>query len=403
MQTMISPIEEVIKDIAEGKMVIVMDDEDRENEGDIIVAAKHTTPEIINFMAVEARGLICTGIDGETATRLNFHPMVSNKSALHGTNFTVSVDYSHGTTTGISAADRSKTVMAMTDLNSKPSDFGRPGHIFPITAVNGGVLRRAGHTEASVDLVRLAGLYPPVSVMCEITNEDGTMARYDDLMKFAKKHKMKITTVKELIAYRFRHESMVECKAEANLPTEFGDFKIKVFTNQLDNKEHVAIIKGEINPEESITVRVHSECLTGDIFSSKRCDCQAQLHAALHYIEKEGKGVVLYMRQEGRDIGLINKIKAYALQDEGMDTVEANLHLGFKADARDYGIGAQILASLGIKKMKLLTNNPKKRVGIESYGLEVTEQIPIEIPANTHNKKYLETKKIKMGHILNKI
>ncbi len=398
---MINSIEEIIKDLADGKMVIVMDDEDRENEGDIIVAAKHCTPEIINFMAVKARGLICVGVDNTTANRLNLHPMVSDKSALHGTNFTVSVDYKYGTTTGISAPDRSKTVMAIADINAKPEDFGRPGHVFPITAVNGGVLRRAGHTEASVDMMTLAGLQPPVSVMCEIINDDGTMARYDNLYHFAKEHDIKITTVKALIAYRFQNEIMVECKAEAKLPTEYGDFVIKVFTSKLDSKEHVALIKGEIDPNESVPVRVHSECLTGDIFASKRCDCQAQLHSALHHIEKAGKGVLLYMRQEGRDIGLINKIKAYALQEQGMDTVEANVHLGFKADSRDYGIGAQILASLGIKKMKLLTNNPKKRVGIESYGLEVTEQIPIEIEPNSYNKDYLQTKKIKMGHILN--
>lgn len=398
---MTNSIEEAVKDLAAGKMIIVIDDEDRENEGDIIVSARHCTPEIINFMANKARGLICVGVDNETSDRLNLHQMVEDKSALHGTNFTVSVDYKHGTTTGISAADRSKTVTAIADINSKPNDFGRPGHIFPIIAVKGGVLRRAGHTEASVDLMKLARITPPVGVMCEIINDDGTMARKDNLLNFAKEHNLKITTVEQLIAYRFKNEVMVECKAEAQLPTEFGDFKIKVFTNKLDNKEHVAIIKGDIDPNFSLPVRVHSECLTGDIFGSKRCDCQAQLHSALNYIEKAGSGVVLYMRQEGRGIGLINKIKAYALQEKGFDTVEANVHLGFEADARDYGIGAQILASLGIRKMKLLTNNPKKRVGIESYGLEVTEQIPIEIQPNDHNKNYLRTKKIKMGHILN--
>ncbi len=394
-------IDEAVKDIKAGKMVIITDDQDRENEGDIVVAAKYSTPEIINFMATKARGLICVGVDNTTSNRLNLHPMVKDKSALHGTNFTVSVDYKYGTTTGISAADRSKTVMALADINSKPEDFGRPGHIFPITTVNGGVLRRAGHTEASVELMVLAGLQPPISVMCEIINDDGTMARSENLIKFAKDNGLRTITVADLIEYRFRNEILVECKAEAKLPTEFGDFIIKVFENKLDNKEHVAIIKGDINGEESIPVRVHSECLTGDIFSSKRCDCQAQLHYSLDYIEKAGKGVVLYMRQEGRDIGLINKIKAYALQEQGMDTVEANIHLGFKPDARDYGIGAQILASLGIKKMKLLTNNPQKRVGIESYGIKVTEQIPIEIEPNSFNKDYLKTKKIKMGHILN--
>ncbi len=399
---MMNTTEEALEELAAGRMIVVMDDEDRENEGDIIVAGEFCTPEVINFMATNAKGLICVSLTAERADELDFHPMVDDKTALHGTNFTVSVDYKYDTTTGISASDRSKTIMAIVNKESKPEDFGRPGHIFPMRAVCGGVLRRAGHTEASVDMMRLAGLNP-VGVVCEIIKEDGTMARRPDLEIFAKEHNLKITTVKQLIAYRFHKESMVKCVAEAKLPSEYGDFKIKVYENLLDKKEHVAIIKGELNPNESIPVRVHSECLTGDVFGSKRCDCQAQLHHSLQMIENFGTGVVLYMRQEGRGIGLINKIKAYALQEKGLDTVEANLHLGFEADPRDYGIGAQILASLGIKKMKLITNNPQKRVGIESYGLEVTEQIPIEILPNDHNKDYLLTKKLKMGHLLHNL
>lgn len=397
---MMNTIEEALEDLASGKMIIVMDDEDRENEGDLIVAGQFCTPEVVNFMATNARGLICVAVTPERANDLDLHPMVESKSALHGTNFTVSIDYKYDTTTGISAADRSKTIMAIVDKNSKPDDFGRPGHIFPLTAVKGGVLRRAGHTEASVDMMNAAGL-EPVGVICEIIKENGEMARRSDLEIFAKEHGLKITTVKQLIAYRFQKESMVKCVAEAQLPSEYGDFTLKVYENMLDKKEHVAIVKGEINSDNSILVRVHSECLTGDVFGSKRCDCGDQLHHAMQMIDRAGSGVVLYMRQEGRGIGLVNKIKAYALQEQGMDTVEANLHLGFDADPRDYGIGAQILASLGIKKMKLITNNPQKRVGIESYGLEVTEQIPIEIEPNDYNKDYLLTKKHKMGHVLN--
>ena len=397
---MMNTIEEALEDLASGKMIIVMDDEDRENEGDLIVAGQFCTPEVVNFMATNARGLICVAVTPERANELDLHPMVESKSALHGTNFTVSIDYKYDTTTGISAADRSKTIMAIVDKNSKPDDFGRPGHIFPLTAVQGGVLRRAGHTEASVDMMNAAGL-EPVGVICEIINENGEMARRPDLEVFAKEHGLKITTVKQLIAYRFQKESMVKCVAEAQLPSEYGDFTLKVYENMLDKKEHVAIVKGEINSDNSILVRVHSECLTGDVFGSKRCDCGDQLHHAMQMIDRAGSGVVLYMRQEGRGIGLVNKIKAYALQEKGMDTVEANIHLGFDADPRDYGIGAQILASLGIKKMKLITNNPQKRVGIESYGLEVTEQIPIEIEPNDYNKDYLLTKKHKMGHVLN--
>ncbi len=391
--------EEALIDLAAGKCIIVMDDEDRENEGDVVVAGQFCTPEVINFMATYGKGLICTSLTKERAEELDFHPMVENRSALHGTNFTVSVDYKYGTTTGISAADRSKTIMAMVDKNTKPEDFGRPGHVFPMIGVDGGVLRRAGHTEASIDYMRLAGLNP-IGVVCEIMKEDGTMARRPDLEIFADEHNLKITTIKQLIAYRFQNECLVKTITETNLPTLFGDFKLKVFENRIDGKDHLALVKGEWTSEESIPVRVHSECLTGDVLGSKRCDCRDQLHSALRMIEKNGKGVLLYMRQEGRGIGLVNKIKAYALQEKGLDTVEANEHLGFPADPRDYGIGAQMLVELGVKKMKLITNNPQKRVGLESYGLEVTEQIAIEIEPNDHNFEYLKTKQDKMGHLL---
>lgn len=325
--------------------------------------------------------------------------MVRDNTALHGTKFTESVDYVHGTTTGISASDRAATVRALADEQTKPSDLGRPGHIFPLIAYEEGVLRRAGHTEAVVDLMKMAG-FQPCGVLCEILNDDGTMARVPHLMEFAKQHDMKIITVKELIAYRFQLEKLVSRVAEAQLPTQFGDFTIKVYQNTVDGKEHVAIVKGDITPEEPTLVRVHSECLTGDTFGSMRCDCRSQLHAALEHIEKAGKGVVLYMRQEGRGIGLVNKIRAYALQEEGMDTVEANVHLGFQPDARDYGIGAQILADLGVRKMLLLTNNPKKRVGLQSYGLEVVDRVPIEFSPNEVNEAYLRAKKSKLGHLL---
>lgn len=395
-------IDEALKDLASGRMVIVVDDEDRENEGDLIAASELCTPDTINFMATHARGLICVAITEDRARELELEVMVREGTGLHGTRFTVSVDYIHGTTTGISAFDRAKTVRALVNPSTKPTDLARPGHIFPLISVKEGVLRRAGHTEAAVDLMRLAGLYPS-GVLCEIINSDGSMARRPDLEKFAKQFNLKIITVKDLIAYRFKRDKLVKCVAQANLPTKFGDFVVKVYRNIVDNKEHVALVKGSWMEDEPILVRVHSECLTGDVFGSLRCDCGEQLRAALGQISAEGKGVLLYMRQEGRDIGLVNKIKAYALQEQGYDTVEANLLLGFQPDPRDYGIGAQILADIGVKKMKLLTNNPKKRVGISSYGLEVVELVPLQIPPNEKNFHYLLTKKHKLGHLLDNI
>ena len=392
-------INQAIIDLQLGKIVVVLDDEDRENEGDLICAAQFCSPEHINFMAKEARGLICVALSQEKALHLQLAPMVSENTALHGTKFTVSIDYIHGTSSGISASDRAATVQALINEDVKPEDFGRPGHIFPLIAAEEGVLRRAGHTEAVVDLMKLADLHP-VGVLCEILDADGTMMRTEKLLDYAEKYSLSIITVKDLIAYRLHSEKLIQAVAEAKLPTEYGDFKLMVFANTVDGKEHLALVKGTWLPEESVLVRVHSECLTGDIFGSKRCDCGKQLTIALSMIEEEGKGVLLYMRQEGRGIGLINKVKAYSLQEQGFDTVEANEKLGFLPDPRDYGIGAQILASLGIKNMKLITNNPTKRVGIESYGLKVIERIPIETEPNPENAKYLETKKFKMGHLL---
>ncbi|HPD33378.1 MAG TPA: bifunctional 3,4-dihydroxy-2-butanone-4-phosphate synthase/GTP cyclohydrolase II [Bacteroidota bacterium] len=395
-------IEEAIEDLKNGKMVIVMDDEDRENEGDLIAAGEFCTSETINFMATKARGLICVSITEDRAIELELESMVESNSARHGTHFTVSVDYANGTSSGISAYDRAATVRALADPNTKPSDLLRPGHIFPLIARRGGVLRRAGHTEGSVDIMRIAGL-KQVGVLCEIMNEDGTMARRDDLEKFAEKYNFKIFTIKDLIAYRFRNEILVEKIVTVNLPTKYGDFQISVFRNKIDGTEHQAITKGEWKKDEPVLVRMHSECLTGDTFGSLRCDCGDQLHRAMEMIADEGKGVVVYMRQEGRGIGLVNKLKAYQLQDGGLDTVEANLALGFPPDARDYGIGAQILVSLGVRKMRLLTNNPKKRVGLESYGLEVSELVPIEVSPNPINYKYLKTKRDKLGHFLHNL
>ncbi len=394
----LNTIEEALTDIKNGKVVIVVDDEDRENEGDFITAARNVTPEVINFMATHGRGLICTAVTEEKAKELQLEMMVSNNTATMETAFTVSIDLlGHGCTTGISASDRSKTVLAMIDPAMKASDFGRPGHIFPLKAKQGGVLRRTGHTEATIDLARLAG-FEPCGALVEIMNEDGTMARLPDLVKIAARFDLKIVTIKDLISYRLAKESIVTRQVEVNMPTVWGDFKLIAYKVETNGEEHMALVKGTWDKDEAVLVRVHSSCVTGDIFGSCRCDCGPQLHQAMDQIEKAGKGVVVYMNQEGRGIGLLNKLKAYKLQEQGRDTVEANLELGFKMDERDYGVGAQIIRDLGISKMKLMTNNPVKRVGLIGYGLEVVENIPIIINSNPHNEKYLQTKKDKMGH-----
>ncbi len=395
---MFHTIEEAIYDLMQGKVVIVCDDEDRENEGDFIALADKVTPETINFMITKGRGLVCTPITEERANELKLSPMVDHNTDSHGTAFTVSVDHK-STTTGISAAERASTIQYLINTDAKPSDFNRPGHIFPLIAKDGGVLRRAGHTEAAVDLARLSGS-APAGVICEIMKEDGEMARVPDLKKIAEEYDLKMITIKDLIQYRNRKDVLVRKEVEIELPTEFGSFRAVGYSNILDQKEHVALIKGEILPDQPTLVRVHSECLTGDVFGSFRCDCGPQLHAALAQIEEEGHGVLLYMRQEGRGIGLLNKMKAYKLQEQGYDTVEANEKLGFKPDLRDYGIGAQILRDLGVSKMNLLTNNPRKIAGLTGYGLEVASRVPLQMASRKENEKYLKTKHSKLGHML---
>ncbi|HOK40220.1 MAG TPA: bifunctional 3,4-dihydroxy-2-butanone-4-phosphate synthase/GTP cyclohydrolase II [bacterium] len=399
---MIVKTEEAIKEIKSGRMIILVDDEDRENEGDLCIAAEFATPEIINFMTKYGRGLICLALTEEKVKKLELPMMTQNNQATFGTAFTVSIDARYGITTGISAYDRAKTIADVIKDDATKNDYVVPGHLFPLKAKDGGVLVRTGQTEGSVDLARLAGL-KPYGVICEILNEDGTMARMNDLEKFAKEHNLKITTIRDLIEFRLRKEKLVRRVTEAELPTKFGHFKIIVYENIIDNSCHLALVKGKVNVDKPVLVRVHSQCFTGDLLSSLRCDCQNQLYTALELIAKEGNGILVYMAQEGRGIGLVNKIKAYSLQDKGYDTVEANEKLGFKADLRDYGIGAQILKDLEITKIKLLTNNPKKIIGLKGYDLEIVERIPLEPPINEYNKEYLITKKKKLGHLIENI
>ena len=395
---MLHSIESAIEDIKQGKMVVVVDDEDRENEGDFITAAQNVTPEVINFMSKHGRGLICIALLEDRCDELGLELMVNNNTALHETAFTVSVDLlGHGCTTGISAQDRAKTIQALIDPNTKAEDLGRPGHIFPLRAKKGGVLRRAGHTEAAMDLARLAGM-EPAGVLVEIMNDDGSMARLPQLMEVAEKFDFKIISIKDLIEYRLKRDSLIEEIVRVDMPTKYGHFKLVAFQEKNTSNEHLALIKGSWEPGEPVLVRVHSSCFTGDILASMRCDCGEQLHQAMEMVEAEGKGAILYMNQEGRGIGLVNKLKAYRLQEQGMDTVEANLHLGFQMDQRDYGVGAQILRHLGITKLRLISNNPKKRVGLIGYGLEVVENVPLIVCPNPHNERYLRTKRDKLGH-----
>ncbi len=396
---MFDPIEEAIEAIADGQMIIVVDDEDRENEGDLVMAAEKVTPDLINFMMKEGRGLICVPVTEYRAEELQLEPMEKRNTEAHLCNFTVSVDYRIGTSTGISSSDRAKTIAALANVDCLPKHFARPGHIFPLVAREGGVLVRAGHTEAAVDLARLAGL-SPLGVLCEIVKDDGEMARRDDLLAFAKRHSLKIICIKDLIAYRRKNENLVRCEVETSLETEYGPFKIKIYSNLIDDREHVLLIRGDLKGKENVLVRAHSECMTGDVFHSLHCDCRAQLDAAMKMVSEKGEGVILYMRQEGRGIGLINKLKAYELQKTGLDTVEANEKLGFKADLREYGIGAQMLQDIGLTSIDLLTNNPQKIVGLEGYGLKVNQRIPLQCKSNQESLRYMKTKKEKMGHLL---
>ncbi len=400
MSQTLHTIEEAIYEIQQGRVVIVVDDEDRENEGDFLTAARNATPELINFMATHGRGLICAPISEDRCDQLGLELMVRNNSATYETPFTISVDLiGHGCTTGISASDRAKTILAMIDPNIRPEELGKPGHIFPLRARKGGVLRRAGHTEAAIDLSRLAG-FEEAGVIVEILNEDGTMARLPELLEIAKKFDLKIVSIADLIKYRIAHESLITEQVQVEMPTAYGDFKLRAFKDESNDQDHLVLTKGTWTEDEAVLVRVHSSCLTGDIFGSCRCDCGPQLHKAMELIDKEGKGAIVYMNQEGRGIGLLNKLKAYKLQEEGLDTYEANEKLGFKPDERDYGIGAQMLRAIGIRKMKLMSNNPKKRTGLIGYGLEIIENVPLEIQSNIHNERYLEAKRDKMGHTI---
>ena len=397
----IDPIEEAIEDIKAGRMIVLIDDDDRENEGDLVCAAEMVTPQIVNFMATHARGLICLALDTQRTKQLDLPLMVAHNQTEHGTNFTVTIEAAKGVSTGISAADRAHTILTAMKSDASPSDIVKPGHIFPLKANEGGVLKRAGHTEGAVDLSRIAGCRPG-GVICEIMNEDGSMARYPELRRFADQHGMKLSTIADLIKYRTHHESVVRIDTEARMPTQFGNFKVVGFFSEVDNKDYVALVKGKWSEDDAVLVRVHSQCLTGDVFGSQRCDCGPQLQSAMEMVEAEGRGVILYLPQEGRGIGLLNKIRAYRLQEEGMDTVEANHHLGFKDDLRDYGLGARMLSLLGVRRMRLMTNNPRKIVGIEGHGLEIVERVPLEKGQHLNNAKYLQTKQDKLGHFIQK-